>query len=247
MSNGIQRWNLILPILALLATVSAFEPQVVAQTVANQPAAATAVYEPGDAFLPGCRVYVFVAKTGLGHEHGVVGQLQQGRLNLDAAKDAGQLVFDMPSFTADTDVARKFVGLSGVTPPATRRDVRANMLGSAVLDVARFPTGTFVVRTMAKLPQPSSKGLPQYQLDGDFTLHGVTRPIQVVAEAEEQKGWLHLRGGFNMLQTQFGMTPYTKAFGAVGVADELKVYGDLWFARQRQEVATTKAATAPAP
>jgi hypothetical protein len=73
-------------------------------------------------------------------------------------------------------------------------------------------------------------------------LHGVTRPIQVVAEAEEQKGWLHLRGGFTMLQSQFGITPFTKAFGAVGVADELKVYGDLWFARERQEVVAAAAA-----
>ena len=226
-----------------LTTIAMVLPlHVVAQDVA-QPAAATTVYEPGDAFLPGCRVYAFVGKTGLGHEHGVVGQLQSGRLHLDAAQDAGQLVFDMRSFTADTDVARQYVGLSGATPADTRQEVRTNMLGTAVLDAARYPTAAFVVRTVAKLPQPSSKGLAQYQLDGDFTLHGVTRPIKVVAEAEEQKGWLHLRGGFTMLQTQFGITPFTKAFGVVGVADELKVYGDLWFAKERQEVAAT--ATAP--
>jgi hypothetical protein len=212
------------------------------ETVASPTPSTAKVYEPGDAFLPGCRVYAFVGKTGLGHEHGVVGQLQQGRLQLDAAKDAGQLVFDMRSFTADTDVARKYVGLGGVTPPAaTRHDVRATMLGSAVLDTARYPTASLVVRTVTKLPQASSRGLPQYELAGDFTLHGVTRPIQVVAEAEEQKGWLHLRGSFDMLQTQFGITPYTKAFGAVGVADQLKVYGDLWFAKERQEVAAAAA------
>ena len=48
---------------------------------------------------------------------------------------------------------------------------------------------------------------------------------------------MHLRGGFTLLQSQFGITPFTKAFGAVGVADELKVYGDLWVANQRQVVA----------
>jgi polyisoprenoid-binding protein YceI len=224
------------------ATLVAAAPSVVCAQAVAPPAAATTVYNPGDAFLPGCRVYAFVGKTGFGHEHGVVGQLQQGRLDLAAAKDAGQLVFDMQSFTADTDVARQYVGLSGATPAATRQEVRANMLGSAVLDAAHYPTASLVVRTLTKLPQPSTKGLPQYQLGGDFTLHGVTRPIQVVAEAEQQKGWLHLRGGFTMLQSQFGITPFTKAFGAVGVADELKVYGDLWFARERQEVVAAAAA-----
>lgn len=223
-------------------TLAVAAPSVVRAQAVAPPAAATTVYNPGDAFLPGCRVYAFVGKTGFGHEHGVVGQLQQGRLDLAAAKDAGQLVFDMQSFTADTDVARQYVGLSGATPAATRQEVRANMLGSAVLDAVHYPIASFAVRTLTKLPQPSSKGLPQYQLGGDFTLHGVTRSIQVVAEAEEQKGWLHLRGGFTMLQSQFGITPFTKAFGAVGVADELKVYGDLWFARERQEVVAAAAA-----
>jgi polyisoprenoid-binding protein YceI len=206
-----------------------------------QAAAATTVLEPGDVYLPGSRVYVFVAKTGLGHEHGVMGQLLASKLQLDAAQDAGQLVFDMRSFAADCDVARKYVGLDGSTPPTTQQEVNANMLGSAVLDVGRFPTASFAVRSVAKLPQPSPRGLAQYQLLGDFTLHGVVRPIQVVAEAEEQGGWVHLRGGFNLLQSQFGITPFTKAFGAVGVADELKVYGDLWIARQRQAIAATAA------
>jgi polyisoprenoid-binding protein YceI len=83
------------------------------------------------------------------------------------------------------------------------------------------------------LPQPGAHGLPQYQLAGDFTLHGVTRPIQVLAEAEEKPPWIHLRGGFSMQQTQFGIEPFSKAFGAVGVTDQLNVWGDLWLAKER--------------
>jgi hypothetical protein len=61
-------------------------------------------------------------------------------------------------------------------------------------------------------------------------------PIRVVAEAQDKNGWTHLRGGFSMLQSQFGITTFTKAFGAVGVADELRVWGDVWIAKQRQVV-----------
>ncbi len=191
-------------------------------------------YEPGDIYLPTSRVYVFVGKTGFGHEHGVVGQIKQGRINIEAARDAGGLDFDMASFTADTPEARKFVGLEGTTDASTQQQVNTNMHGADVLDVAHFPTASFKILQVAKLPQPSQHNLPQYQFTGDFALHGVSRPIQIVAEAEEQKGWTHLRGGFTMLQSQFGITPFTKALGAVGVTDQLTIWGDVWIVRERQ-------------
>lgn len=182
-------------------------------------------------------MYVFVGKTGFGHEHGVVGQIKQGRIQLDAARDAGGLVFDMASFAADTAEARKLVGLQTPTDASTQQQVTANMRGADVLDVARYPTASFVIKGIARLPQPSQRGLPQYQLTGDFWLHGVSRPIQVIAEAEEQNGWIHLRGGFSMLQSQFGITPFSKAFGALGVTDQLNVWGDLWISKERQVAA----------
>jgi len=231
---------------ASLGIATMAEAQVAPQGATQPPGkAAPTVYEPGDVYLAGSRVYIFVDKRGIGHEHAVVGQLKQGRLQLDAPQNAGQLVFDMKSFAADTEEARQYLGLPGTTDPSTQQQVNANMLSTAVLDAAHFPTATFTVRSVTKLPQPSSRKLPQYQLDGDFLLHGATLPIQAVADAEENGGWIHLRGGFTMLQTQFGMRPFTKAFGAVGVADELKIYGDLWLSKQRQAVAA--GATMPAP
>jgi YceI-like domain len=226
-------------ICALAISVPSANAQTVAPGATATPGQNAQVYEPGDLYLPGCRVYVLVGKTGFGHEHGVVGQLQQGRLRLDAPQNSGQLVFEMRSFLADVDTARKYVGLPGTTDASTQQQVTSNMQGSDVLDVARFPTASFTIQTVQQLPQPSAKGLTQYQISGDFNLHGVTQPLQVIAEAEEQGGWVHLRGGFTMLQSQFGMTPYTKAFGALGVTDELKVWGDLWIAKQRQTMNQT--------
>jgi polyisoprenoid-binding protein YceI len=205
-------------------------------TIVATPEGVTAptTYETGDIYLPNSHVYVFVGKTGFGHEHGVVGQIKQGRINLDTASDAGSLDFDMTSFAADTPEARKYVGLEGTTDASTQQQVNANMRGADVLDVTRYPTASFKIKQIDKLPKLSQHGLAQYQLMGDFSLHGVSRPIQVVAEAEDQNGWTHLRGGFTMLQSQFGITPFTKALGAVGVADQLNVWGDLWIAKQRQ-------------
>lgn len=222
---------------AALCTVQFGESPSCAQVTASTAAQDSTVYEPGDAFLPGSRIYVFVGKAGFGHEHAVVGQLKSGRLQLDALQQAGQLEFDLRSFTADTDAARKYIGLKGTTDPQTQRDVTTNMLGSAVLDVARYPTAKFQILDIRPLSQQSARGLPQVQLTGDFTLHGTTQRISIAADTEEANGWTHLRGGFKMRQTQYGITPFTKAFGAIGVSDQITVWGDIWLSKGRQTVA----------
>lgn len=216
--RSIKYWLLVMPVVILAPLSTAF--------------AQKNVYEVGDVNLPGSRVYIHVDKTGLGHEHAVEGRLSSGTLNLNESQ--GKLVFAMNTFNADTTTARKYIGLSGATDAGTRKKVNANMLGSDVLDVRRFPTATFKVTKVTPLKQKSRRGLPQYQIDGRFTLHGKTRPIRFVADTESQKGWLHVRGAFSILQTDYGITPFSTALGAIGVANKLTIWGDLWVAEQKQ-------------
>jgi polyisoprenoid-binding protein YceI len=107
------------------------------------------------------------------------------------------------------------------------------MLGAAVLDAARFPHATFEITAIAPLEEKSERGLPQYQLDGKFTLHGAVQPIRIIVDIDEKDGWLHLRGGFNIRQTQYGIRPFSKALGTIGVTDQLTIWGDLWLAKGR--------------
>ncbi len=204
----------------------------------RNPASIQRVYAPGEVNTEFSRVYVHVDKTGLGHEHGVEGRIKNGVVRLGAEQDAGWMVFDMVSFLADTAVARKFIGLSGTTDPSTQKKVNANMLGPHVLDTKRFPTAWCKIRSSRLLPEKSPRGLPQYQFEGEFTLHGVTQKGQVIAEVEEKNGWLHIRGGFAILQSQFGIKPYTTALGTIGVADRLTIYGDLWVAKENRPART---------
>ena len=189
--------------------------------------------KPGDVDLDRSRVYVFVGRTGLGHEHGVEGKLKSGHLDWGAGAAAGELEFDMESFEADTEDARKCVGLEGEVKDSTRQQVTKTMRGTAVLNVEKFPTARFVVKTIAPLKKSRADASPEWQLDGDFTLHGETKPLRVVARAEEAEGMLHVRGRFAVLQTQYGIKPYSKGLGAVGVADELQIWGDLWIHRAK--------------
>lgn len=182
---------------------------------------------PGDVDLAGSRVYAFVGKTGLGHDHAVTGLVQAGRLRLGAAEQAGTLVFDMRSFRADAADARKLLGLDGETDAATRKQVDDNMLGPAVLDVARHPTATLEIRSALQSAQPAASGRPCYDLVGAFTLHGVTRPVTIRVEAEPAGAIVRLSGSLTIKQTDFGMKPFAKLGGVVGIADELSIHGDI--------------------
>jgi len=199
----------------------------VAQPPQASPAPAAAPPAPGDADLAASRVYVFVGKTGLGHNHAVSGLLQAGRVSIGAADQAGMLVFDMKSFTADTAEARKALGLPGETDASTQQQVQANMTGAEVLDVARHPTATFQIRSALSSKQQVQGRPPIYELTGGFTLHGVTRDVMIPVEVEQRGEWLRLRGMFVIKQTDFGMKPYKKLGGVVGVADELRITGDI--------------------
>lgn len=189
--------------------------------------------QPGEIDVSASRVYILVGKTGLGHEHGVVGRLKSGSISLGGAPAAGLLEFDMTSFVADTAAARKYVGLTGTTSESTAQSVTKNMLGASVLNVARYPTATFAIDSVRPLKKQRFQDPQRYQLDGEFTLHGTARKIRVIAESEGANGLVHLRGSFAILQSEFGITPYSQAFGAVGVADRLEIWGDLWLAPEK--------------
>ena len=188
-------------------------------------------YEAGEVWLKGSRVYVYVGKTRLGHEHGVEGQLSSGSLQLKEGK--GKLVFDMNTFTADTAAARSYVGLGGSLDARSVSKTNANMHGYSVLDVANFPAAEFVVSKVTALKEKSERGLAQYQVEGKFTLHGVTQPLSFIVDIEPKEGWLHVRGSFAILQTDYGITPFSAGFRAMTIANQLTIWGDLWVAERK--------------
>lgn len=194
---------------------------------AAQPVVPAAPPVPGDLDTEGSRVYVLVGKTGFGHDHAIVGRLASGRVLLDAPQAAGQLVFDMPSFLADTPEARKALGLTGETDASTRKQTTDNMLGPDVLDVARHPTATFDIQSALRSQRPVKGGKPTVELVGTFTLHGVARNVVIPVEVQSVGPVLRLIGSFRIKQTDFGMKPYKKLGGVVGVADELVIHGDI--------------------
>src|SRR5208282_5555904 len=238
--QGMVRTAVVAGILVACAAVSAGILVVclaVTNVLAQNPQSAEAqpfkVLLPGEVHPGNSRIYVHVFKAGsFGHEHAVVGRVKEGVIHLGATHDAGHVDADLTSFVADVDYARKLLGLPGETDADTQKKVNANMLGEEVLNVLRFPTARGDITSARLLQQPSANGLPQYLLEGELTLHGVTKKMSVVAEALEQNGWVRLRGHVSLTQSDFGMQPYTTMLGMIGVADQLELYGEAYTSRR---------------
>ena len=102
------------------------------------------------------------------------------------------------------------------------------MKGPQVLDVEEHPTAKFKIKS--RTTRKTDRGTA-HVFEGDFTLHGRTKSSSVTTEPiefEEQKNRWHVVGEFTLLQSDYGIKPYKAALGAVGVADKLKIWGDLW-------------------
>ncbi|MEN1681773.1 MAG: YceI family protein [Planctomycetota bacterium] len=211
--------------------------------VAELPAQSQPSYGPGDVNLEHTRAYAFIGKGGLvGHTHAVAGTMSRGRLVLGAPQNAGEFVFDMTSFEADGEAARAYVGLKGGTADWMRKQVNEHMHGTSGLDTKKFPTAVFKIDSATPLATAAQSGKPQYELRGAFTLFGATRPLRIVADAEMINGWVHVTTQFTIKHSDFGRKPYSKAMGAIGIADEVKIWGDAWVAPAATAVAARPAA-----
>ncbi|MFN9245884.1 MAG: YceI family protein [Planctomycetota bacterium] len=184
--------------------------------------------KPGEINREFSRVYIFVDRSNsLGHVHGVEGRLKSGTVMLNGAQP-GSLVIDMPSCDADTAAGRAAFGLADDIDQGTRQKVNENMKGAEVLNVARFPEAKLENIKLTATGKTSQRRLPEYTLEGDFTLQQTTRKIMATCDLEEKNGWQHLRGLFKIRQTDYGIKPFSRVLGAVGVKDELLISGDLW-------------------
>ncbi|MEM1225479.1 MAG: YceI family protein [Planctomycetota bacterium] len=198
---------------------------------------------PGAVNVEFSRVFPFVEGKGLGHSHGVEAKLTSSRLVLGQNENAGVLTFDMQSFDVDTPQSRVVVGLEGEASDWSRKKVNAEMHGPKILDSKTFPTAQFKVDSSLPAGIDGKTGLPMYQLIGSFTLRNQTQRITFPVTVQEERGWLRVRGRFAFQQSNYGITPFSRAFGAMGVRDTITVTGDLWVAPTPQAIASLRQAT----
>ena len=179
-----------------------------------------------DADLSLSKIYIKVASsTRLGHDHGVVGQLQSGWVVLGTG---GELVFAMKTLITDTPEARQYVGLKSTVKDSDQKKSTSNMLGPEVLNVQKYPLATFKIDSCEPADGQSPGGTGNYKVSGTFTLRGASQPLAFNARVEptSDPSASRVSGVFAIKQTAYGITPYSAIGGLVGIEDRLDIWGD---------------------
>jgi len=116
------------------------------------------------------------------------------------------------------DQSQISVDLSKLTSDESRRDT---FIKSSTLQTSRYPTATFVPRQAQGLPTPlPTSGQLTFQLAGDLTVHGATKPVtwQVAAQFDGANVSGDATTSVNI--TDFGMSP-PKAGPVLSIEDGL--------------------------
>ena len=128
-----------------------------------------------------------------------------------------------------SDQSQISVDLSQLTSDESRRD---NFIKGNTLQTNRYPTATFVPHSAEGLPIPlPTSGQAAFQLSGDLTVHGVTRPVTWQVSAQFGDASLSGDATTNVNISDFGMTP-PKAGPVLSIQDGLTL--ELTFAAERQ-------------
>ncbi len=140
----------------------------------------------------------------------------------------GEIVLDPSSRIVPGD-ARITVGMASLQSDSERRDsyVREN-----TLETDRFPTAEFIPREAPGLPSPlPTSGEERFQLVGDLTVHGVTRPVtwEVTTQFGEEE--VTAAASTVVRMTEFDMTP-PRVGPVLSVEDEARLEIDLLLRRE---------------
>jgi polyisoprenoid-binding protein YceI len=169
-------------------------------------------------------VHVLVYRGGamarLGHNHVLSSNQVTGQILLhsDLTHSQIQLALPVASFNVDDPKIRASEGqdFAAEVPEEAREGTRRNLMRAEVLDAEQFPTITLQSVAVAGTHETPS-------LIMRITIKGVSRDVVVLASMEVQQKLLLAEGEFTILQSDFGMTPFTVALGALQVQDKLRI------------------------
>jgi polyisoprenoid-binding protein YceI len=98
-------------------------------------------------------------------------------------------------------------------------------MNRTVLETAKYPEIAFATTSVSM----SQLGDSRYQanLNGNLTLHGLTRPVAIPTQVTILGDMLRAGGEFPLLQSDFGIAPVSVAGGTLKLKDELKFTFDI--------------------
>lgn len=161
------------------------------------------------------QITVIVRRGGLlarlGHDHLILVKNLRG--SVDQQHNRARLQFRLDEMQVDPPELRLAAGLSPQPAADAVAGTRQNML-NRVLDAPRYP--------LVVLEAERSADGQSLQLS--LTLHGVTRRMQLPANIHSDGRSLRAEGSFNILQSDYGITPFAVMGGALAVQDQLELH-----------------------
>jgi len=205
-------------------------PAVTAETAGWPiPSGATVYTIDSDRSIVTLRVYRAGRLAKLGHNHVITSANEAGQAWTDGTPAASgfEARLAVNDLIVDDPAARAAAGpdFPGELPDAAREGTRKNMLRADVLDGERYPE--IVVRA-------GSLGgtWDQPTVTASVTLKGRTRTIDVPLAIARTDDVIVARGAFRILQSDFGITPFSIGGGAIAVADAVEILFEIRAVRQ---------------
>ncbi len=146
-------------------------------------------------------------------------------LTLEATAWNGSIVFDdanLAGSSVDVTIAAASLAVvdsSGGVKPLSDRDRSeiASTINEGVLQTAKYPDINFRSTTI-------SGRSGAFTVTGDLTIKGTTRPISLSVSVDDD-GQVTVRA--TVVQTEFGIKPYSSMLGALEVSDAVEVRATL--------------------
>jgi polyisoprenoid-binding protein YceI len=156
----------------------------------------------------------------LGHNHAITSDTESGQVWLGTSPKSSGFEIRVPvaAMVVDDPQARAAAGAEfpGTVPDDARAGTRANMLRAEVLDAEHFPE--IIVRCSG-----AEGTWQQVVVHAAVRLKGVERNIDVPVALDVTNTLVTAKGAFQIRQTDFGITPFSVAGGAIQVADPVDV------------------------
>ena len=172
----------------------------------------------------GSFVYALVYKAGVAsavaHDHVVHAPKLTGEAVYDAESVAGSSInvtADVMGIVTDSDELRKIVGLNTFLSDNQREEILGHIRAKYQLYADEYTTIKF---------ESTSVGGTKDELEvtGNFTLRGVSKQITVPLTITQEGEGLIARGKFQILQSDFGYSPFSALFGALKVKDQVDIF-----------------------
>jgi polyisoprenoid-binding protein YceI len=164
------------------------------------------------------RLLVKTSRTGLGAKAGHDLTIEVTRWRGRALADPADPASSMLAVDVHADSFEVREGTGGVKPltDSDRADIKQT-IREKILHTARHPTITFRSRTVRGTAE-------SFAVEGVLTIMGATRPIAVHGGVTD----VRLRGTATIVQSQWGIRPYSAFLGALRLKDEVSWSSSTW-------------------